>query len=153
MLVGLLLGIVRFLMDVTYSRPHCGEVDTRPWFVRLHFLYYALMLFVICVVTMCVVSLFTEPVPIRMLGRLTWKTLDAPKYVNDDPADDCHMEMDAVLSDDKALNLQDCNEEEEVQVVGMPETFKEKTEIENWLLRIFTCLFLVILLSLIIWMG
>ena len=27
-------------MDVVYPQPHCGEIDDRPGFVKLHFMYY-----------------------------------------------------------------------------------------------------------------
>lgn len=40
MLFGLAFGIVRISLDVAYPQPHCGDVDDRPSFVKLHFMYY-----------------------------------------------------------------------------------------------------------------
>ena len=40
MVFGLLLGVIRLAMDVVYPQPHCGEIDNRPGFVKLHFMYY-----------------------------------------------------------------------------------------------------------------
>lgn len=40
MIFGLLLGISRLVMDVVFPQPHCGEIDNRPDFVKLHFMYY-----------------------------------------------------------------------------------------------------------------
>ena len=34
----------------------------------------------ICVLMMVVISLFTRPVPLEMLGALTWKTINKPRY-------------------------------------------------------------------------
>ena len=34
----------------------------------------------ICVVMMVVISFFTRPVPLEMLGALTWKTINKPRY-------------------------------------------------------------------------
>ena len=72
LLFGLVLGMVRITCDVIYEAPACGMPDTRPMFVKLHFMYYALLMFVVCVLLMCVISFFTEPVPVDMLGRYTF---------------------------------------------------------------------------------
>ena len=44
MVIGLVLGGTRLIMDVVYPQPHCGEVDNRPGFVKLHFMYYGKVL-------------------------------------------------------------------------------------------------------------
>ena len=40
MAVGIILAGTRLIMDVLYPQPHCGEVDDRPGFVKMHFMYY-----------------------------------------------------------------------------------------------------------------
>ncbi|XP_066930269.1 sodium/mannose cotransporter SLC5A10-like [Clytia hemisphaerica] len=80
MLFGLVFGIVRISLDVAYPKPHCGQVDDRPSFVKLHFMYYALIMFAACIIIMCVLSLFTRPVPLDLLGALTWKTINKPRF-------------------------------------------------------------------------
>ena len=40
MIFGLILGLTRLIMDVIYPQPHCGTIDDRPGFVKLHFMYY-----------------------------------------------------------------------------------------------------------------
>ena len=42
MVFGLILGVTRLIMDVVYPQPHCGEIDNRPGFVKLHFMYYGM---------------------------------------------------------------------------------------------------------------
>ncbi|XP_057296485.1 sodium/mannose cotransporter SLC5A10-like [Hydractinia symbiolongicarpus] len=80
MLFGLLLGIIRLSLDVAYPQPHCGQEDTRNAFVKLHFMYYALLMFFVCIIIMVTISLFTRQVPLEMLGALTWKTINRPRY-------------------------------------------------------------------------
>ena len=42
--------------------------------------YPALIMFAACIVIMCVLSLFTRPVPLDLLGALTWKTINKPRF-------------------------------------------------------------------------
>lgn len=40
----------------------------------------ALIMFFVCIVIMCVITFFTRPVPLDLLGALTWKTLNKPRF-------------------------------------------------------------------------
>ncbi|XP_012560407.2 sodium/mannose cotransporter SLC5A10 isoform X1 [Hydra vulgaris] len=80
MVFGLLMGVTRLGMDVAFPQPHCGENDNRPAFVKLHFMFYALIIFFSCIIIMMLTSLFTRPVPLEKLGALTWKTINKPRY-------------------------------------------------------------------------
>ena len=40
LLVGFLLGMAKFIVGNVYADPHCGEVDSRPGFAKMHFMYY-----------------------------------------------------------------------------------------------------------------
>ena len=40
LIVGFLLGILKFIMGNVYPTKHCGDVDDRPGFVKLHFMFY-----------------------------------------------------------------------------------------------------------------
>ena len=37
-------------------------------------------MFAACIVIMCILSLFTRPVPLDLLGALTWKTINKPRF-------------------------------------------------------------------------
>ena len=37
-------------------------------------------MFIACIVIMCVISIFTRPVPLDLLGALTWKTINKPRF-------------------------------------------------------------------------
>eukprot|EP00794_Sanderia_malayensis_P006218 gene6218-6934_t len=80
MIFGLILGIVRLAFDVAMPAPHCGEIDNRPGFVKLHFMYYAIVIFASCMVLMIFLSFFTPSVSIEDLGALTWPTINNPRY-------------------------------------------------------------------------
>jgi len=62
MIVGFIVGAIRMILDFTHLEPRCGEEDTRPSIIaKVHYMYFALILFWITVITIVVVSLFTEP--------------------------------------------------------------------------------------------
>lgn len=77
---GFLLGIIKFILGNIFPAPSCGEGqdDDRPAFVKMHFMFYAIIVFVVTGIVMVVVSFFTEPVPLEELGGLTWKTINDP---------------------------------------------------------------------------
>ncbi|KAK2553959.1 Sodium/myo-inositol cotransporter 2 [Acropora cervicornis] len=78
LLVGFLLGMAKFIVGNVYADPHCGEVDSRPGFAKMHFMYYAMVIFSTSGLIMVVVSFFTKKVPRDELGGLTWPTIDDP---------------------------------------------------------------------------
>ncbi|XP_029473803.1 sodium/glucose cotransporter 4 isoform X4 [Rhinatrema bivittatum] len=73
LLVGLVIGLIRMVMDFVYRAPYCGEEDTRPSVLKdVHYLYFALILFALTTVVSIVVSLCTPAIPDESLVRLTW---------------------------------------------------------------------------------
>jgi hypothetical protein len=59
--VGLAVGVVRMTLDFVYKEPLCGEVDTRPRILHLHYMYFAMLLFGLTGLIMIFVSLLTKP--------------------------------------------------------------------------------------------
>ena len=41
---GTILGVVRFITEYVYPAPKCGEVDDRPGFVSMNFMYFGKLL-------------------------------------------------------------------------------------------------------------
>ncbi|NXI17684.1 SC5AB protein, partial [Irena cyanogastra] len=80
LLLGLLLGAVRLVLDFIYPEPRCGEPDGRPGALKyLHYLYFSMLLAAATALTVLLVSLATEPPAPDMISRLTWFTRgDAP---------------------------------------------------------------------------
>ncbi|KAL9966230.1 hypothetical protein ACROYT_G024275 [Oculina patagonica] len=76
MIVGFIVGAIRMILDFTHLEPRCGEPDTRPSIIaKVHYMYFALILFWITFITIVVISLFTEPEKEGNVARLTWWTL------------------------------------------------------------------------------
>nr|XP_008114551.1 PREDICTED: sodium/glucose cotransporter 4 isoform X1 [Anolis carolinensis] len=72
---GLVVGIVRMVMEFIYMTPSCGEEDQRPAVMKnVHYLYFAIILCVLTAAVIIFVSLCTPPIPEKNLDRLTWWT-------------------------------------------------------------------------------
>ncbi|XP_078700547.1 sodium/mannose cotransporter SLC5A10-like isoform X1 [Branchiostoma floridae x Branchiostoma belcheri] len=85
---GTTVGIIRLILDFVYPKPTCPTVDTRPEIVKLHFLYFNLILFVSAGIFTVVVSLFTEPLSEQSIARLTWWTRHSTvEYLEENPDD------------------------------------------------------------------
>ncbi|XP_069792442.1 sodium/glucose cotransporter 4 [Narcine bancroftii] len=75
LMVGLILGLVRMVMEFVYGTPSCGEEDKRPSFIKdVHYLYFALILCGISAIVIAVISLMTPAIQKENLIRLTWWT-------------------------------------------------------------------------------
>ncbi|KAG8558392.1 hypothetical protein GDO81_016969 [Engystomops pustulosus] len=75
LLIGLVVGLTRMIMDFVYRAPNCGEEDTRPSVLKnVHYLYFAILLFGLTSVVCIVISLCTKAIPDEELGRMTWWT-------------------------------------------------------------------------------
>ncbi|XP_068823615.1 sodium/myo-inositol cotransporter 2 isoform X1 [Capricornis sumatraensis] len=77
--LGLLLGLVRLILDFIYAQPRCDQLDERPAVVKdVHYLYFSMILSSVTLITVCAVSWFTEPPSKEMVSRLTWSTRHDP---------------------------------------------------------------------------
>ncbi|XP_063795653.1 sodium/glucose cotransporter 4 isoform X2 [Pseudophryne corroboree] len=75
LVIGLVVGVIRMVMDFVYTAPNCGEVDERPSVLKdVHYLYFALLLFGLTAIICIVISLCTQAMPDEKLGRMTWWT-------------------------------------------------------------------------------
>ncbi|KAB7498383.1 Sodium/glucose cotransporter 4 [Armadillidium nasatum] len=81
LMVGLVLGLIRFALEFSMTPPSCGsdEPDPRPWFIlvtvgNVHYLHFSCILFLITGCVTISISLLTEPIPEDRLYRLTFWT-------------------------------------------------------------------------------
>ncbi|XP_051027096.1 sodium/glucose cotransporter 4 [Acomys russatus] len=75
LMFGLAVGMLRMILEFSYSAPACGEEDGRPTVLKdFHYLYFALLLCGLTALIIVVISFFTEPIPEEKLARLTWWT-------------------------------------------------------------------------------
>nr|XP_058892975.1 sodium/myo-inositol cotransporter 2 isoform X5 [Kogia breviceps] len=73
LILGLLLGLVRLVLDFIYVQPRCDQPDERPAVVKdVHYLYFSMILSSVTLITVSAVSWFTEPPSKEMVSRLTW---------------------------------------------------------------------------------
>ncbi|XP_023372485.1 sodium/myo-inositol cotransporter 2 isoform X2 [Otolemur garnettii] len=79
LVLGLLLGLVRLVLDFIYVQPLCNKPDERPAVVKsIHYLYFSMILSAATLVIVSTVSWFTEPPSKEMVSRLTWFTRHDP---------------------------------------------------------------------------
>ncbi|XP_020936972.1 sodium/myo-inositol cotransporter 2 isoform X3 [Sus scrofa] len=79
LILGLLLGLIRLVLDFIYPQPRCDQPDERPAVVRdVHYLYFSMILSSVTLVTVSTVSWCTAPPTQEMVSRLTWFTRHDP---------------------------------------------------------------------------
>lgn len=61
LMLGLVVGVIRMILDFSFPPPACNQYEYRPLLIRLNFMYFAMILFWITFLTAAVVSLLTEP--------------------------------------------------------------------------------------------
>ncbi len=59
-MIGFALGISRMISDFAFPQPKCGDADTRPGYVKLNFMYFALIMFVVTTLCIVVLSFFGD---------------------------------------------------------------------------------------------
>ncbi|XP_036693275.1 sodium/glucose cotransporter 4 isoform X2 [Balaenoptera musculus] len=79
LIFGLVVGLLRMILEFSYPAPACGEADPRPAVLKdFHYLYFALLLCGLTAIIIVTVSLCTTPIPEEKLARLTWWTRHHP---------------------------------------------------------------------------
>ncbi|XP_018025308.1 sodium/glucose cotransporter 4 [Hyalella azteca] len=81
LMIGLVVGLLRFVLEFAYVIPPCGsaEPDPRPEIIKrlvgdVHFLHFSILLCVFTAIVTVSVSLLTQPIPDKCLHRLTYWT-------------------------------------------------------------------------------
>uniref|UniRef100_A0A8C2VLY2 Sodium/glucose cotransporter 1 n=1 Tax=Chinchilla lanigera TaxID=34839 RepID=A0A8C2VLY2_CHILA len=73
LILGFLIGVARMATEFIYGTGSCMEPSNCPTIIcGVHYLYFAIILFVISIITILVVSFFTKPIPDVHLYRLCW---------------------------------------------------------------------------------
>jgi len=75
LMIGLVVGVVRMILDFAYREPECGQVDERPSIISsLHYMYFAVLLFLLTGVLMTIISCLTKPPTDDQIIRTTFFT-------------------------------------------------------------------------------
>ncbi|XP_028368919.1 sodium/glucose cotransporter 4 [Phyllostomus discolor] len=89
LMFGLVVGLVRMILEFCYPAPACGEVDRRPAVLKdFHYLYFALVLCGLTAIVIVTVSLCTTPIPEEKLAHLTWWTRNHPAELEKEAHED-----------------------------------------------------------------
>ncbi|KAM5150676.1 sodium/mannose cotransporter SLC5A10 isoform 3-T3 [Callospermophilus lateralis] len=76
LMAGLVLGALRLVLEFLNPVPPCGDPDTRPAILSsIHYLHFAIALFVLTSAVVAVASLLTSPPQTVQIENLTWWTL------------------------------------------------------------------------------
>ncbi|KAL6082880.1 hypothetical protein STEG23_002574 [Scotinomys teguina] len=106
LILGFLIGIARMITEFAYGTGSCMEPSNCPTIIcGVHYLYFAIILFAISVITILVISFLTKPIPDVHLYRLCWSLrnskeeridLDAgDEDVQEDPKDTIEIDTEA----------------------------------------------------------
>ncbi|XP_073902809.1 sodium/mannose cotransporter SLC5A10 isoform X3 [Castor canadensis] len=76
LMAGLAVGALRLVLEFLHPAPPCGDPDTRPALLRnVHYLHFAIALFVLTGTVVAAGSLLTPPPQHIQVENLTWWTL------------------------------------------------------------------------------
>ncbi|XP_035219859.1 sodium/myo-inositol cotransporter 2-like isoform X3 [Stegodyphus dumicola] len=131
MMLGFLVGVTRMVLDFIYRQPACNEIDTRPVIIqKVHYMYFACILFCITVISAVIISLMTEPPEEFRLVRTTYWTR-FEEGDRDDDKDNFEMRRNVDLQEKVCLN--DMSQEEagdiDAEEAQVPGVIEEKTAV------------------------
>ncbi|XP_054568394.1 sodium/glucose cotransporter 1-like isoform X2 [Eptesicus fuscus] len=70
---GLVIGFIRMVSEFAYGRQTCSANSKCPPIIcGVHYLYFAIFLFIVSLLTIMGISLLTDPIPDKHLHRLCW---------------------------------------------------------------------------------
>ncbi|CAG2107148.1 unnamed protein product, partial [Medioppia subpectinata] len=90
LMIGLVIGIIRFVMEFSYTVPTCGSgiADPRPTILsKVHYLHFGIILFLISSAVTIAISLFTKAIDEKHLYRLTYWSRGSHEVREDIDAD------------------------------------------------------------------
>lgn len=62
LMVGLVVGVCRMVLEFAFAPPRCGVVDSAPAILRsVHYLHFAILLCGLTAIVVTIVSLLTPP--------------------------------------------------------------------------------------------
>ncbi|XP_044514824.1 sodium/glucose cotransporter 1 isoform X2 [Gracilinanus agilis] len=89
LIFGLLIGLSRMITEFAYGTGSCMEPSNCPTIIcGVHYLYFAIILFIVSVITILIVSLLTKPIPDVHLYRLCWSLRNSKEERIDLDADE-----------------------------------------------------------------
>uniref|UniRef100_A0A8C7Z468 Sodium/mannose cotransporter SLC5A10 n=1 Tax=Oryzias sinensis TaxID=183150 RepID=A0A8C7Z468_9TELE len=76
LMVGLVVGVCRMVLEFAFPPPRCGFEDSAPMILRsVHYLHFAILLCGLTAIVVAVISLLTPPPSHEQVCNLTWWTI------------------------------------------------------------------------------
>ncbi|XP_041062310.1 sodium/glucose cotransporter 5 isoform X2 [Carcharodon carcharias] len=86
LMVGLVVGLARMIMEFVHPSPRCGVYDPRPSILKkVHYLHFAVILCALTSLIVVAISLLTKPPNESQLKNVTWWTLSRERRQPDIP--------------------------------------------------------------------
>ncbi|XP_078000583.1 sodium/glucose cotransporter 4-like [Glandiceps talaboti] len=107
LMIGLLGGVIRFILIIIYPEPPCGEEDTRPAIIaNVHYFYVATILFWLTIILGVIISLLTKPIPKEKLYGLTyWTRHSKEDRIDIDETDDVKQTGSSNMAYDNEIHM------------------------------------------------
>ena len=79
-MAGFVFGVTRMVLDFAFQAPSCGQKDDRPIIVKdFHYMYFALMIFLLTGIVCIVISLLTAAPDAELVSYCAIKSF--PVYI------------------------------------------------------------------------
>ncbi|XP_039717701.1 solute carrier family 5 member 4 isoform X1 [Pteropus medius] len=89
LIIGLVMGLTRMIAEFVYGTESCLAASDCPQIIcGVHYLYFAIILFLVSILVILGVSLLTKPIPDIHLHRLCWALRNSTKERIDLDADE-----------------------------------------------------------------
>ncbi|XP_078096847.1 sodium/mannose cotransporter SLC5A10-like isoform X2 [Mustelus asterias] len=86
LMVGLVVGLARMIMEFVHPSPRCGVHDPRPSILKkIHYLHFAVILCALTALIVVTISLLTKPPNESQMKNVTWWTLSRERRQPDIP--------------------------------------------------------------------
>ncbi|XP_066111120.1 solute carrier family 5 member 4-like isoform X1 [Saccopteryx bilineata] len=110
LIIGLVIGLIRMITEFAYGTGSCVAASDCPKIIcGVHYLYFAMILFVISVLVILGVSLLTKPIPEIHLYRLCWALRNSTEERIDlDAEDKRHEDADDDVDEDNPEESRGC---------------------------------------------
>lgn len=73
LMTGLVVGVARMVLEFSYDYPSCGQDIQRPAILdKVHYLYFAMILFTLTSLVIIGVSMITSPIPKEHVSNMPY---------------------------------------------------------------------------------
>ncbi|KAK2497983.1 hypothetical protein MC885_013800 [Smutsia gigantea] len=136
LIIGLVIGLIRLIAEFAYGTGSCLAASSCPRLIcGVHYLYFAIILFVISILVVLGISLLTKPIPDIYLYRLCWALRNSTEQRIDLDAEEKREEEADVFDEDVPEETRGCLRKAYDLFCGLqkkgPKLSKEEEEVQR----------------------